>query len=98
MATAAEKRTLIKRRRQIKEITGQRLPSARKQPKRPPSGKGLERTYFGEVLNLLDPYFRIITEEIIPKIPELIEAYQAQARTDDVRQDVIVSDRSYSIL
>jgi len=72
---------LIKYRREVIKFSGKRLPRRRK----PPIAlhpRAIEMGYYKAILELIQPMFATIKEQLFPMIPGIIAAYEQDTRID----------------
>lgn len=63
------------------KAAGHRLTRNRRVP-RPLHPTGLEREYYATILWLIAPFFQDVRERLITRLPEIVQRYQEEMRTD----------------
>lgn len=88
---------LIKSRRAAMKAVGRKLPRRRKPP-RQLHPTGIEREYYAAIIKLIEPLFQEIRENLIPRLPEIIQQHQEETRVDgstkQERMDAAAQQRS----
>lgn len=81
MRTPEQKRALTVQRRQAVQSAGVRLPRRRVIPRQlHPSA--IERAYYRDMIDLLEPTLNDVREKLIPRLSSIIEQYQSETRFD----------------
>lgn len=81
MATAEQKQAMIRQRREAVKASGVSLPHRKKIPI-PLQPIAIERAYYRDILDLINPTLDDVRKLLVPRIPSIIQQFQEETRID----------------
>jgi len=74
------------------------LPHGQKLPSTPASTASLERQYERTIRRLILPLKTAITQELLPKLPGIVQSFKDETRVDSVRKDVTYGEKISEVI